>query len=395
MRIPFLSKGAARNPGEGSGRGGSRAGYVIEVRIESGARLYYRFGAGPVERVTEPPAGVPLVSAVYAPPGRADDDTADDYRIALPKKMSAGQAAGFVQREMSLFSKVRAIVDGHVAYATPATKMTAASSAVIPLSIPVERLMKKSGTTPPAVSGVMFGDSDLLVLMAYPGNGRVQVQTSISPDNVHEIISSFATSAGIPDGESVEIYTEEELLSAIGESQSYPADGEIAGMPVSTVATWALIGGIVGVVGGAAVYGYSVHKMRTDEAVVQQYKQAEAASLAQIVGRLVSNPSGLGERLSADFTSGIGHAKYIWIDGGRIESDIKHGADSHTLYLPVFKSSGESPLPEDRILEAVTRPSLPQGCTNSGTTISGGMNEIQAKYDCVNTGEGGLNDFGG
>lgn len=369
--------------------------YVIEVRIENGSRLYFKFGPeASVTRHPEPLPGFPLVSAVYPPHGKQDDDTADDHRLNLTKKMSARAAASFVQREVALFYKVQAIVIGTTVHATPAAKIKNATDPIIPLSIAVEHLMERSGVTAPAVTGVMFGDNDLLVLMAYPGNGRVHAQTSVAPENIEEVVSSFASTVGIPNESGFPIFTQDELIDALGESESYPSGGLIGGVPIGTAAN-ALLGiSVVAAAGSGAWYAYAEQRVNAAESAAITYKKTESESVQKVAKRIAANRAGFGKLLSADYSRGIAHAQAFWIKGGRVESDIAHGTDTHTIFLPVFKNAGEIPLPESRIVEAINKGALPKGCTHNGTTLAGDMNEIQAKYTCVGVGSP-LDDFGG
>ena len=86
--------------------------FVLDCRIESGAHLFYEMDAGgEVRHIAEPVPGCVLLSAIYPAPGRSDDDSAEDYRFHLPKRMSASQAANWLQRELGLFARLRVLVN--------------------------------------------------------------------------------------------------------------------------------------------------------------------------------------------------------------------------------------------------------------------------------------------
>lgn len=355
--------------------------YVLDCRIESGAHLFYAIQPdGGVVHVAEPGDKAWLVSAVYAPPGRADDDTADDYRFNLPKKMPSSQAASYIQRELGLFHKLRCVVSEQVAWAALEDKVTE-KVRVLPFSWVLERLMNEDNLIPPCVTGVLFGDSDLLVLMAYPGNGRAFVQTSVSPDNLAEILTSFAAISSISiDIETVPIYTGTEFLLALPQAPVYPIDADILGVPVSSVAngTLALAMAVMLVVAG--VYGYLLHEMHG-------VRLATARLLAQtqridddVLHRLISNPAALGKVMAVDYPRLLSHAESFLVEGGAVQSEANGNKETHTLVLPL---AGAHQVVSNAALQQVFhRTSLPTGCGYTGYAISSNGSELRADYAC-------------
>lgn len=374
----------------------SSKSYVIEVAIEGGTHLYYRFGAGAeFERLMDVQPGLPLVSGLYPFASRREEESAaEDLRFSLTKKMSARAAASHAQRELSVLHKLQAIVVGGAAYVTPARRIKIASDPVIPLAAAIEYLMRSSGKPFPTIAGVMLGQDELLLLLAFTSTGRVFMQTTVSPENGNELATSLASIMQIPMDDGTPVFTQDELLTALAHCPAFPTGGVLAGLPVNTAAMSLFALSALAVAGATGTYVYAGKRISAaQDALVVHKKRATDASV-QIVERIASNRAGFGRLLTADVERGIANAQGLWIPGATIESEIAHNSDTHTVTLPIFKNSGAVPPPEARVLEMVTKSSLPKGCTHNTTTLVGELNEIQAKFSCVGVGSG-LDDFGG
>ena len=389
MHWPAMSGRKLKAEKKPAARRGSRqlaepVRYTLDCRIESGAHLYYEIlPDGGVMHISEPAAGTTLVSAVYAPSGRADDDTADDYRYQLPKKMGASQASGHVQRELGLFRKLRSVVQGGAGMAVWACseEKILARERVMPFAWALERLMSADSLLPPCVTGVLFGESDLLILLAFPGNGRVFVQTSVSPDNLVEIISSFASinSISVEIG-SVPVYTGAEFLVALAGTPLYPLETDLAGIPVPWLARGALA---VSAFLLAASLGGGLYFSQRTEVLVRQSQRLSAERQqieAAVIDRLQSNPQALGRLLAADWPSLLDHAAKIWVDGARVESSATSERETHVLVLPLHESgwmTGSS-----QLAAALHPPALPAGCHADGYSVTASGGELRARYEC-------------
>ena len=356
--------------------------YVLDCRIESGAHLFYAIQPdGSVVHVAEPGDKAWLISAVYAPPGRADDDTADDYRFSLPrKKMPASQAASYIQRELGLFHKLRCVVGEQVAWAALEDKVTEKAN-VLPFSWTLERLMGEDNLIPPCVTGVLFGEADLLVLMAYPGNGRAFVQTSVSPDNLAEILTSFAAISSISiDIETVPIYTGAEFLRVLPQTPVYPIDADILGVPVSHVMNGVMVVTLVFLLLVVGTYGYLFHKIQVAKQTIAQLMAQKQRVDGEVLHRLMSNPAALGKVMAVDYPRLLTHAEAFWVDGGRVESHADGNQEDHTLVLPL---AGIHRVVSNAALQTVfNRHDLPVGCRYMGYAISSTGSELRADYAC-------------
>ncbi len=401
MRIPGFSSSdtaAQRKPPTSAAGHHAARPYVLDCRIESGAHLYYEIQQdGRVQHVEEPMGGVMLVSAVYAPPGRADDDTADDYRFSLPKKMASAQASRYIQRELGLFHKLRSIVSssgGHMAWAVVEEKVLSKGH-IQPFALPLERLMAQDGLIPPCVTGVLFGESELLVLMAFPGNGRTYVQTSVSPDNLTEIISSFSALNSISvQVESVPIYTGSEFLLALKQAPAYPRDTEFLGLPVSWLARVSLTLSVCALLGSCASYFYIAQQLHAVRGRLVAWNRQTQDFNAATVSRLESNPESMGTAMSVDYAQLFAHAAQFWVPGGRVESEADAGRETHTLILPL--QDKQHPINQsdmDRALASMLPdvPSaselphangLPDACHAVGYTLSSTASELRMQYVC-------------
>lgn len=372
------------------------SGYVLDCRIESGVHLYYEIHCdGKINHITEPIKGRPLISAAYAPPGKPDDDTADDYRVNLPKKMTASQASGYIQREFGLFHKLRSIViqsPGNVAYSVIEGKVPPKDK-ILPFSLPLERLMAGDKLIPPCVTGVLFGESDLLILMAYPGNGRVFVQTSVSPDNLAEIITSFAAANSINvDIEAVPLYTGAEFIAALAEIPAYPYDTDIMGLPVSSVAQGILALSVAALLATAGDDFYLHRQTLSVQLITQQLLRQKQVIMADMLDRIRSNPAALRSALSVNYPVVIQHATQLWVKGATVESHATRHLEKHIVILPLHEKN--RPVPDAEISEMLHKPAIPVGCNVAGFTLTGAMNAIKLTYDCLSASTP-LDVFGG
>ncbi len=355
--------------------------YVLDCRIESGAHLFYAIQPdGSVVHVAEPGDKAWLVSAVYAPPGRADDDTADDYRFGLPRKMPASQAASYIQRELGLFHKLRCVVGEQVAWAALEDKVTEKTN-VLPFSWALERLMGEDNLIPPCVTGVLFGEADLLVLMAYPGNGRAFVQTSVSPDNLAEILTSFAAISSISiDIETVPIYTGAEFLRVLPQTPAYPIDADILGVPISYVMNGVMVVTLVFLLLVVGAYGYLFHKIQLVKQTIAQLTAQTQRVDGEVLHRLMSNPAALGKVMAVDYPRLLTHAEAFWVEGGRVESHADGNLEDHTLVLPLAEI--HRVVSKTALQTVFNRQDLPVGCRYMGYAISSTGSELRADYVC-------------
>ncbi len=359
--------------------------YVLDCRIESGVHLYYEIHLdGKVEHIAEPIKGVPLVSAAYAPPGKPDDDTADDYRFNLPKKMTASQASRHVQRELGLFHKLRSVVvhsSGYVAYSVIEEKVPS-KDRILPFSLPLESLMAGDKLIPPCVTGVLFGASDLLILMAYPGNGRTFVQTSVSPDNLAEIITSFAAANSINvDIEAVPLYTGTEFIAALASIPAYPYDADVMGLPLSTVIKGTVAASAMALLASSAMYLYLYRQTQAIHLTTQSLIRESQSAQAEMLARIRSNPSALTSALSVNYSSLIRHAAELWEKGATVESNGVRDREHHTVILPLREKNAA--VSAAQISQLIQKSNIPKPCSFTGFTIAAAMNSIKATYDCT------------
>ncbi len=360
-------------------------GYVLDCRIESGVHLYYRIHRdGTVEHISEPLKGMALVSAAYAPAGRPDDDTADDYRYNLPKKMTASQASSHVQRELGLFHTLRTIVVQAavpVAYSVVEEKVPP-KDRILPFSLPLEQLMSGDNLIPPCVTGVLFGESDLLILMAYPGNGRVFVQTSVSPDNLAEIIISFAAanSINIP-VEAVPLYTGAEFLVALARTPAYPFDTDVMGLPLTRVIRGGLAVSVIALLVSSGIYWHLYNQVRKSQAAAQSLIRDKQPVLTAMLGRLRANPAALGAALSVKYPLLVQHATRLWVQGATVRSSATAAGETHVVTLPLREKN--HPVSDAQVSQMIQKTGLPAGCVPAGLTISSSANEIRSSYDCA------------
>lgn len=360
-------------------------GYVLDCRIESGVHLYYEIHRdGKVDHIAEPIKGLPLVSAVYAPSGKPDDDTADDYRFNLPKKMTASQASSHVQRELGLFHKLRSIVvqsPGNVAYSVIEEKVPP-KDRILPFSLPLEYLMTGDKLIPPCVTGVLFGASDLLILMAYPGNGRVFVQTSVSPDNLAEIITSFAAANSINvDIEAIPLYTGTEFIDALASIPAYPYDADVMGLPLSSVIKGVVATSALALLVSSGMYLYLYRQAQATHLTTQLLLRDSQAVLADTLARIRSNPSALTSALSVNYPLLIQHATELWEKGATVESNAIRDREQHTVVLPLREKN--TAVSTAQISQLIQKRNIPKTCNFTGFTIAGTMNAIKATYDCA------------
>ena len=363
----------------------SAGGYVLDCRIESGAHLYYQIHRdGSVSHIAEPVTGSTLVSAVYAPPGRADDDTADDYRINLPKKMNASQASSYIQRELGLFHKLRTIVThtaGTVAYSVVKEKVPPKDK-ILPFSLPLEYLMGGDNLIPPCVTGVLFGVSDLLILMAFPGNGRVFVQTSVSPDNLAEIITSFAAANSIHVNiEAVPLYTGAEFLTELARTPAYPCDTDILGLPLTTVINSILAVVLLLLIVSSINYLNLYRQSRKVQSLTQTLLRDKQRILTDILDRIRSNPTALGAALTVPYPALVEHASKLWVAGATVESQASADSESHRVILPLHEKNQVTG--GEQILQTIQKSDLPPGCIFVGFTVPSTTNAITSRYDCT------------
>ncbi|HET9112950.1 MAG TPA: hypothetical protein VFN66_03660 [Burkholderiales bacterium] len=360
-------------------------GYVLDCRIESGVHLYYEiFRDGSVEHIAEPVKGLPLVSAIYAPPGKPDDDTADDYRYNLPKKMSASQASSHVQRELGLFHKLRSIVvqsPGSVAYSVIEEKVPPKDK-ILPFSLPLEYLMTGDKLIPPCVTGVLFGESDLLILMAYPGNGRVFVQTSVSPDNLAEIITSFAAANSINVNiEAVPLYTGLEFINALTNIPSYPYDTDVMGLPLSSAIKGVLALSAMSLLAASGMYFYLYRQTQATDLTTRLLTRDSQSVQANMLARIRSNPSALTSALAVNYPLFVQHATELWEKGATVESSAIRDREHHVVILPLREKN--SVVSNAQISQMIQKRNLPETCQFTGFTIARAMNAIKANYDCI------------
>ncbi|MHB1655635.1 MAG: hypothetical protein ACYCSZ_04620 [Burkholderiales bacterium] len=371
-------------------------GYVLDCRIESGVHLYYEIHLdGKVEHIAEPVKGMPLVSAAYAPPGKADDDTADDYRLNLPKKMTASQASRYVQRELGLFHRLRSIVvhsSGSVAYSVIEEKVPP-KDRVLPFSLPLEYLMAGDKLIPPCVTGVLFGASDLLILMAYPGNGRTFVQTSVSPDNLAEIITSFAAANSINvDIEAVPLYTGTEFIAALASIPAYPYDADVMGLPLSSVIKGVVAASATALLAASGMYLYLYRETQATHSTTQSLIRESRSVQAEMLARIRSNPSALTSALSVNYASLLRHAAELWEKGATVESNAIRDRERHTVTLALREKN--TAVSAAQITRLIQKGDVPKACHFTGFTIAASMNAIKATYDCVSA-NSPLKVFGG
>ncbi len=359
--------------------------YTLDCRIESGVHLYYEIlPEGGVVHISEPQEDTVLVSAVYAPPGRADDDTAEDYRFHLPKRMSASQASSYLQRELGLYRKLRSVIQGGAGIAVWACseEKVLSRQKVMPFAWALERLMTLDNLIPPCVTGVLFGESDLLILMAFPGNGRVFVQTSVAPDNLAEIIAAFAAINSINvDINTMPIYTGGEFLVALLETPGYPLDTDLAGIPVPALAQGATVLSAVVLTLSAGVGVYCMHATQLLARQTRDIAAQRVRTESAILDRLQSNPPAMGQAMAVDYPSLLDHATRLWVEGARVESEASAVSETHTLILPL---QDKKRITDRAQIDAALRPvALPPSCHMSGYSLSGSGNELYARYECV------------
>ncbi len=385
MRMPGFFCRRSRGPVAALPLDIASKGYVLDCRIESGVHLYYEiFRDGKVEHIAEPIKGLPLVSAIYAPPGKPDDDTADDYRFNLPKKMSATQASSHVQRELGLFHKLRSIVvnsSGSVAYSVVEEKVPPKDK-ILPFSLPLEYLMAGDKLIPPCVTGVLFGESDLLILMAYPGNGRVFVQTSVSPDNLAEIITSFAAANSINVNiEAVPLYTGIEFINALTNIPAYPYDTDVMGLPLSLAVKGVLALSAMTLLAASGMYFYLYRQTQATYLTTHLMIRDSQSIQANMLARIRSNPAALTSALAVNYPLFIQHATELWEKGATVESSAIRDREHHMVVLPLREKN--SVVSNAQIVQMVQKKYLPETCKFTGFTIARAMNAIKAVYDCV------------
>lgn len=396
MRLPkLINPGTAQTPGSISADMSAPV-YVLDCRIESGVHLYYELRRdGGVTHIAEPVKGRMLVSAAYAPPGRPDDDSADDYRFNLPKKMTASQASGYIQRELGLFHKLRSVVVnsvGVVAYSVIEAKVHPQDK-TLPFSLPLEYLMAGDHLISPCVTGVLFGTSDLLILMAYPGNGRVFVQTSVSPDNLAEIITSFAAANSIKvDIEAVPLYTGVEFLAALARTPAYPFDTDVMGLPLTSVVNGILVLAIITLFASAAIYLQRYRQTQNSRATTQSLLLQTQPMLADMLNRIGTNPAAFGAALAVHYPLLVAHASQLWVSGATVESEATASEETHIVSLPLRVKNGL--VSAEQIMQMMRKKELPKGCIFTGFTISGSAGLIKSTYDCIYTGNP-INILGG
>ena len=360
--------------------------YVLDCRIESGAHLFYEMDAeGEVRHIAEPVPDCAMVSAIYPVPGRADDESAEDYRFHLPRRMSAGQAANWFQRELGLFVRMRVLVNPEhpeVIYATLAGKVDIRGK-IHPLAHAVEKLMQLDDLVAPCVTGVLFGESSLLILLAFPGNGRVFVQTSVAPDNLAEIITSFASINGISiDLETMPLYTGKELFGVLSGTPAYPVDPEWVGIPLPRLVGWSMAGlalCLLAGISGHFLMQYHVGQLKSEIARLSRQKDELNQ---QIVSRLANNPTGLARLLSVDFVTLVRHARMLWVPGSHVESRADGGIERHLVELPVRRTAGEVADAPAGIVALLDLLEPGNGCRSTGEKLTGDVMEFRAGYVC-------------
>lgn len=367
----------------------TRDAYVLDCRIETGAHLFYEIQPdGSVQHIAEPVPGVRLVSAVYAAPGRADDDTADDYRFNLPKKMTASQASSYIQREMGLFQKLRSVVEsgsGLTAWAVVEDKVIQ-KGRVLPFAWVLEQLMASDNLIAPCVTGVLFGEANLLILMAFPGNGRAFVQTSVSPDNLAEIITSFAAINSINvDIETVPIYTGKEFIAVLGRTPPYPIDTDVMGVPMPVVARSVFSVSVLMLVSALATYAYlamQTQRFNNTIATINQHsQQVTQASLT----RFQSNPDGLARAMSVDYLTLLQDANALWVTGSRVESHADAATETYLLVLPLHSKINN--VTQMQLHNMLHPAHVPRFCQLIDYSLTSSTSELHARYHCEHGGD--------
>jgi hypothetical protein len=369
-----------------SKKGAANNQYVLDVRIENDAHIFYAIGLdGDVTVVPEPDGDEVIVSCVYPLLGRQEDDAADDVRCSLPKKMTSSEASNYVQREMGLLHKVRTTVSRHdnvfVAHSTTLEK-TKRFSTVLPFARAVEFLLAQHGTHAPCVAGVLFGESSLLLLLAYPGNGKVLTQTAISPDNLPEIIGSFVSSVNIGVGlEDAVIFDGKELISALSKIDAYPAHSDIYGVPFPVVAKNALVIACASavVIDGGYVYEYQQNKqlIQSQNAITVQ----QAAVTTDIAERLKSNVPVFLKKANIDSKLFFSHASDFYVNGAKVSSSAVTTGEIHRVILPLRE---KDLIANAKDIENVLHKStLPAGCSLTKTTLSSALTALETDYQCV------------
>ncbi len=382
----FISLIRQSSPGSWLARAVHANRYVLDCRIESGAHLFYEMDAeGEVRHIAEPVSGYAMVSAIYPAPGRADDESAEDYRFHLPRRMSAGQAANWLQRELGLFVRMRVLVNPdhpEVIYATLAGKVESRGK-IHPLAHAVEKLMQLDELVAPCVTGVLFGEASLLVLLAFPGNGRVFVQTSVAPDNLAEIITSFASINGIGiDLETMPLYTGKELFAVLSGMAAYPVDPEWFGIPLPRLLGWTMAGlalCLVAGISGHFLMQYHVDQLKSE--ITSLSRQKDRLN-QQIVSRLDNNPTGLARLLAVDFVTLVRHARMLWVPGSHVDSRSAGGVEQHLVELPVRRTVGRVAMEEASMTLLLDRADPGNGCRLTGEKLTGDVMEFRAGYAC-------------
>jgi len=361
--------------------------FVLDCRIESGAHLYYLLQPdGDVVHLAEPVENSIVVSAVYPQAGRMDDETADDHRFVLPRKMGASQAAGWLQRELGSLAQLRTVLsvaNPQVVYACIAGKVES-TRRIVPFVYALERLMAVDGLEAPCVTGVLFGENSLLILVAFSGNGRVFVQTSVAPDNLAEIISSFAASNGVSiDLASLPIYTGEELQAVLPTIPMYPLHPEVLGVSLPTVLARANGAGVAFLMVAMLVWGY-LHMANREldrnlKKVMLQQQQVEQDRN----GRLRNNMAGLGRVMAVDFDALVSHAADFWVAGARLESMAAHGVENHVVIVPLHLADWDaSPV---QLVNVRHVQQIPAGCRQIADVLSSNFHEWRISYQCGST----------
>lgn len=355
---------------------------VLSVEIENGRRLFYRASlySSALERIDEGEAGELVVTAYR-----------DDWRAATGgRSLSSKAGASLIARETDVLDPLTVISGrkGYV-YATRKARVMEYSWDQTPLTALLDTMV--SAPDRPLIAGVVFGDLELVVLYLYGANGMVterELQVSINPNSLDAAVASFAATHHLPPNVETHLFGQEEFGRALRLQPTlyYPKYATLLGLPYHQA-----IGIMAGITWLAAISlggwaGFEQWRIQGQEkeiaAVAAQSAEASSKAGEELRRRLTA----LAKLTSVDYSKGFEAAQALWPQGGQVAAKFTTSEHAFHVLIPLrMQREKENSALEvgslERTAQALAAP-IPEGCGQSGASITGGMNDIKKSITC-------------
>jgi hypothetical protein len=365
--------------------GGPKNVVLLTELGDSGKQLIWSMGATTLTQLPTTPAPEEVISF-----------SKEDVRFHTDAPMPYSKAQDMAIEELGeMVALVNRSKDLAALYTTREDRATASPYRIAPGQQALDILLKKTGRVGQSlVTGFSLkdesGKSSVVVLYSVTAEGESsKPQVTVNPDNMEFVLSQFTSSRKINRKETeVVLYTNEDLLSVIGDVKFFANEKVWNGIPIRVLQN--VGAGVTGLVAAGAVAwaaaGFTQKQLLVSEnAKVQSTAKALTEKNTHVIeASMYSFASSLSEDQARMFSL----AQQVWVPSSTVIAEMKTSETKITVVLPL---AGGAMFNNGPSVNAVTSPlrvqqlyekEAPEGCTKSQPQTTGNLNEIRIDIVC-------------